>query len=421
MAGDLLVINADGPETRVALIEKGQLAELYIERRRERGIVGNIYKGRVKRVLPGMQAAFVDIGVEKAAFLYVADVRGAPEDFKSLFVDSDEERQGRPQVARAAARRASRTWSRRARRSWSRWPRSRSAPRARARRRTCRCRGATWCSCRPSITSASRAASAPTRSASGCATSSSRCGPRARASSCAPSPRACQREGAPDDMEFLVKLWNAILAKQKPVQARRRCSTAISICCCAPCAICSRREVDKLIVDAKTRVRAAAQVRAARSCRDFGGKIELYDGREPIFDGYGIESGDRSRARAQGVAAARAARSSSIRARRSPRSTSTPASSSARSRAGSRRRSPRPTSRRARRSPISCGCATSAASSSSTSSTWTRSSNREQGVRAFEEALKARQGARPTSPRSRELGPRRDDAQAHARVARAAC
>src|SRR6478736_2303524 len=91
MPGDLLVINADGPETRVAYVEKGQLVELYIERRRERGIVGNIYKGRVKRVLPGMQAAFVDIGVEKAAFLYVADVRGAPEDFKSLFIDSDDE------------------------------------------------------------------------------------------------------------------------------------------------------------------------------------------------------------------------------------------------------------------------------------------------------------------------------------------
>src|SRR5436305_6446336 len=90
MPGDLLVINAEGPETRVALIEKGQLVELYIERRRERGIDGDIYKVRVKRVLPGMQAAFVDIGVEKAAFLHVADVRGAPADFKSLFVDSDE-------------------------------------------------------------------------------------------------------------------------------------------------------------------------------------------------------------------------------------------------------------------------------------------------------------------------------------------
>ncbi|MDT8441623.1 MAG: Rne/Rng family ribonuclease [Desulfuromonadales bacterium] len=69
-----LVINTTAHETRVALLESGHIAELYIERRRERGIVGNIYRGRVIRVLPGMQAAFVDIGLEKAAFLYVADV-----------------------------------------------------------------------------------------------------------------------------------------------------------------------------------------------------------------------------------------------------------------------------------------------------------------------------------------------------------
>lgn len=70
-----LVINTTSHETRVALLEGGHIAELYIEREREMGIVGNIYKGRVIRVLPGMQAAFVDIGLEKAAFLYVADVR----------------------------------------------------------------------------------------------------------------------------------------------------------------------------------------------------------------------------------------------------------------------------------------------------------------------------------------------------------
>ena len=69
-----LVINTTSHETRVALLESGHIAELYIERSRERGIVGNIYQGRVIRVLPGMQAAFVDIGLEKAAFLYVADV-----------------------------------------------------------------------------------------------------------------------------------------------------------------------------------------------------------------------------------------------------------------------------------------------------------------------------------------------------------
>jgi len=67
MTDSFLVINADGPETRVALVEDGLLAELYIERKQESCIAGNIYKGRVERVLPGMQAAFVNIGLEKSA------------------------------------------------------------------------------------------------------------------------------------------------------------------------------------------------------------------------------------------------------------------------------------------------------------------------------------------------------------------
>lgn len=73
MAQDLIV-NCTGSETRVALMENGQLVELYIERKKDRGFVGNIYKGRVVRVLPGMQAAFIDIGLERAAFLYVSDI-----------------------------------------------------------------------------------------------------------------------------------------------------------------------------------------------------------------------------------------------------------------------------------------------------------------------------------------------------------
>jgi ribonuclease G len=84
MSNTLLLINADGPETRVALVEDGLLGELYIERKQERGIAGNIYKGRVERVLPGMQAAFVNIGLEKSAYLHVSDVRGAPDDLKRL-------------------------------------------------------------------------------------------------------------------------------------------------------------------------------------------------------------------------------------------------------------------------------------------------------------------------------------------------
>jgi ribonuclease G len=68
-----IVINATPQEVRVALLDDGRLVEIFIERMRDRGITGNVYKARVTRVLPGMQAAFVDIGLEKAAFLRAAD------------------------------------------------------------------------------------------------------------------------------------------------------------------------------------------------------------------------------------------------------------------------------------------------------------------------------------------------------------
>jgi len=70
-----ILINVTPVETRVAVIENGMLQEVYIERTSRRGIVGNIYKGKVVRVLPGMEAAFIDIGLEKAAFIHVSDVK----------------------------------------------------------------------------------------------------------------------------------------------------------------------------------------------------------------------------------------------------------------------------------------------------------------------------------------------------------
>ena len=76
-----LLISAGDRETRVAVLEDGRVTEVQIERRRQRGVVGNIYKGRVTRVLPGMQSAFVDLGLEKDAFLYVADVGEEVDDF----------------------------------------------------------------------------------------------------------------------------------------------------------------------------------------------------------------------------------------------------------------------------------------------------------------------------------------------------
>ncbi len=85
-----LIINSNPFETRVALVENGQVAELYVERSSDRGIAGNIYKGRVVRVLPGMQAAFVDINLDKAAFLYVSDICQPIGDIEQLFLASCE-------------------------------------------------------------------------------------------------------------------------------------------------------------------------------------------------------------------------------------------------------------------------------------------------------------------------------------------
>ena len=72
-----ILVNWTPHETRVAVIENGSVQELHLERALERGLVGNIYLGKVARVLPGMQSAFVDIGLERAAFLHVADLHNA--------------------------------------------------------------------------------------------------------------------------------------------------------------------------------------------------------------------------------------------------------------------------------------------------------------------------------------------------------
>jgi ribonuclease G len=75
-----ILVNVAPRETRAAIVETGVLQEIYIERTSRRGLVSNLYKGRVSRVLPGMQAAFVDIGLERTAFLHVADIANVPTD-----------------------------------------------------------------------------------------------------------------------------------------------------------------------------------------------------------------------------------------------------------------------------------------------------------------------------------------------------
>src|ERR687884_115253 len=83
-----LIVSVNGREKKIAIIENGKVTEFYIERgEADQGIVGNIYKGRVMRVLPGMQSAFVDIGLERDAFLYVSDFFDEEEEFERIVMD----------------------------------------------------------------------------------------------------------------------------------------------------------------------------------------------------------------------------------------------------------------------------------------------------------------------------------------------
>jgi Rne/Rng family ribonuclease len=92
-----MIVASTALETKVAILEDDQLAELYIERNRNRGILGNIYKGKVTKVLPGMQSAFVNVGLDKDTFLYVSDFIEDNEEYDKVLTDAED------QVAKAMA------------------------------------------------------------------------------------------------------------------------------------------------------------------------------------------------------------------------------------------------------------------------------------------------------------------------------
>ena len=94
MMRSVLYLSVNPFETRVALREDSRLVSYRAERHRASSIVGNIYKGRVTRVLPGMQAAFVDIGMSRDAFLYVREAGGILDEYTELFLDGEEDASG---------------------------------------------------------------------------------------------------------------------------------------------------------------------------------------------------------------------------------------------------------------------------------------------------------------------------------------
>src|SRR3954470_12450654 len=91
-----MIISSNGHETMVAILEDDLVAEIFVERERHRGVVGNVYKGRVSKELPGMQSSFIDLGLERDGFLYVAEVIDTLEEFDKLEAADDEEKGATP-------------------------------------------------------------------------------------------------------------------------------------------------------------------------------------------------------------------------------------------------------------------------------------------------------------------------------------
>jgi len=91
-----MIISSNGHETRVAILEDDQLAEIFVERERSRGVVGNVYKGRVSKVLPGMQSSFIDLGLERDGFLYVSDVISDLDEFDGADDEVEPKVKGEP-------------------------------------------------------------------------------------------------------------------------------------------------------------------------------------------------------------------------------------------------------------------------------------------------------------------------------------
>src|SRR6476619_560707 len=97
-----MIVSVNGREKKIAILDNGRVSEFYIERGEENsGIAGNIYKGRVQRVLPGMQSAFVAIGLERDAFLYVSDFFDEEEEIERIVMEKG--KKGSPEEAKREA------------------------------------------------------------------------------------------------------------------------------------------------------------------------------------------------------------------------------------------------------------------------------------------------------------------------------
>jgi ribonuclease G len=293
MPHSLLVINADGPETRVALVEDGFLGELYIERKRERGIAGNIYKGRVERVLPGMQAAFVNIGLEKSAYLHVSDVRGTPDDLKGLLsaeTNRNDDREDEEEERDAARAHGGARIEDLLKEGQEVIVQVTKEPISTKGARTTRYislpgRHLVFMPTVDHIGISRRIASDKERRRLRDIVESVR-PPGSGFIVRTVAENVSERE-LKSDMEFLIKLWNNVVARSETGRCPSLIYNDLDLLLRSVRDLFTA-DVEKLIIDSRSEYERVKKFIAA-FMPDFQGLIELYDGQEPIFDGFGIE------------------------------------------------------------------------------------------------------------------------------------
>jgi ribonuclease G len=269
-------------------VESGLLGELYIERKQERGIAGNIYKGRVERVLPGMQAAFVNIGLEKSAYLHVSDVRGTPDDLKRLVGGESPESGADDEEP--------------------------EAPSGSARIEDLLKEGqdiVVQVTKEPISTKGARVTRyislpgrhlvfMPTVEHVGISRRISSDKERRRLREIIDQMRPAGTgfivrtvaENVPDkdlraDMDFLIKLWNNVVQRTETMRSPSLIYNDLDLLLRTVRDMFTP-DVDKLIIDSRPEYDRIKKFIAA-FMPDFAGQIELYTSAEPIFDGYGIE------------------------------------------------------------------------------------------------------------------------------------
>jgi ribonuclease G len=290
MADSLIVINADGPETRVALVEDGYLGELYIERKRERGIAGNIYKGRVERVLPGMQAAFVNIGLEKSAYLHVSDVRGTPDDLKRLLSpeagarDEDEDAADAARVGAGARIEDLLKEGQEIVVQVTKEPISTKGARA-TRYVSLPGRHLVFMPTVDHVGISRRIGSDKERRRLREIVDSMR--PAGSGFIVRTVAENIAERELKSDMEFLIKLWNEVVRRAEGSRCPALIYNDLDLLLRTVRDLFTA-DVEKLIIDSRAEYDRVKKFIAALM-PDFTGQIELYEGNDPIFDGYGIE------------------------------------------------------------------------------------------------------------------------------------